>query len=333
MQTVSEEIIPEVMGTELLRMVSDVETALQLSTEQVQSFLNAARSKNTVRGYLSSFKQFEAWCIASGWSPLPASPESIVRYISAQAGRLKAATLAHHLFAIAKAHRDAGFPSPIRDNQVIADALKGIRRVYGSAIAQKSPVLTDDLRMMLRYIPNNLQGLRDRALLTVGFLGAFRRSELVALQAADVQFTPDGLLINLRRSKTDQLGEGRKIAIPHGKHEQTDAVRALQMWLSAAGITEGPIFRQVRAKRVYAEQLTPQSVGLLVKKYVGLASMNNSNFSGHSLRAGFVTSAARNGVPERVIMRQTGHKSVEMVLRYVRNANAFTENACLSLGL
>ncbi|HTF71416.1 MAG TPA: tyrosine-type recombinase/integrase [Edaphobacter sp.] len=332
MQTVSEEISPEVVGAELLRM-SDAETALQLSTEQVQSFLNAARSKNTTRGYRSAFGQFSAWCGACRWSPLPASPETIVRYISAQAGRLKATTLAHHLFAIAKAHRDAGFPSPVRDNQLIAEALKGIKRTYGSAIAQKSPVLTDDLRAMLRYIPDTLQGLRDRALLTMGFLGAFRRSELVALDAADVQFTPEGLLITLRRSKTDQLGEGRKIAIPHGKHETTDAVRALQMWLSASGITEGPIFRQVRAKRVYAEQLTAQVVALLVKKYIRLASMNDANFSGHSLRAGFVTSAARNNVPERVIMKQTGHKSVEMVLRYVRNANAFTENACLSLGL
>jgi site-specific recombinase XerD len=185
MQTIEEEIEAEVVGTELLRM-SDAETALQLSTNQVQSFLNASRSKNTVRGYRSSFKQFEGWCIASGWSPLPASPEAIVRYISAQAGRLKAGTLGHHLAAIAKAHRDAGFPSPVRDNQLIADALKGIKRIYGSAIAQKSPVLTDDLRMMLRHIPNTLIGLRDRALLTVGFLGAFRRSELVALDAADV---------------------------------------------------------------------------------------------------------------------------------------------------
>jgi integrase len=137
----------------------------------------------------------------------------------------------------------------------------------------------------------------------------------------------------LRRSKTDQEGEGRKVAIPPGKHAETCAVGALQAWLSAAGITEGPIFRQVRSKRIYPSRLTAQVIALLVKKYIRLAKMDAKVFSGHSLRAGFVTSAARNGAQERQIMRQTGHKSIEMVLRYVHNANAFTDNAALTLGL
>jgi integrase len=187
---------------------------------------------------------------------------------------------------------------------------------------------------MLRMTPDNLRGIRDRALLLVGFAGAFRRSELVALDVADVALTPEGLLLTLRRSKTDQEGAGRQVAIPFGSRAETCPVRALRAWLDATAITEGPVFRWVHGRRsVSSMRLTGQSIALVVKKYAAAAGLNVADFSGHSLRAGFVTSAARAGEPERRIMRQTGHKSIEMVLRYVRQANAFTDNAALSLGL
>jgi integrase len=300
----------------------------------VNTYLDSARARNTIRGYASDWKQFQRWCAWRGVVDLPASPETIALYISENAGRLKAATLQHHLAAITKAHRAAGLSGPTRDNMLVSETMKGIKRIHGCAIVQKRPVLTEDLRMMLRMLANNTLGVRDRALLLIGFAGAFRRSELVALDLADIAFTVEGLLITLRRSKSDQEGEGRQIAIPRGAHEETCAVRALKAWIEAAAIVEGPIFRPVdRHGRIAERRLSAAAVALVVKRHVGAAGLMPEFFAGHSLRAGFVTSAARAGEPERRIMRQTGHKSVEMVLRYVRQANVFTDNAALALGL
>lgn len=318
----------------LLPPASDATLTLAHGADQVRNYLSCAAARNTLRGYRSSFRQFELWALRAGLASLPASAETIALYLGDQAGRLKASTLGHHLAAIAKAHKTAGFPSPTRDNALIAETLKGVKRVHGTAVAQKAAVLTEDLRMMLRMLPRNLLGARDRALLLIGFAGAFRRSELVALDVADLQFTAEGLLLKLRRSKTDQEGAGREIAIPHGAHAETCAVRAAQAWLEASGITVGPVFRPVdRHGRIAPARLSDHAVALVVKRYARAAGMDQEVFSGHSLRAGFVTSAARAGEPERRIMRQTGHKSIEMVLRYVRQANAFTDNAALALGL
>jgi integrase len=197
----------------------------------------------------------------------------------------------------------------------------------------KAPVLTEDLRAMLRA-PSNLLGIRDQALLLTGFAGAFRRSGLVALDVSDLTFGPEGLLIKIRRSKTDQEGSGRDVAIPHGTYELTCPVRVMRKWLEAAAIVEKPIFRSGhRGGIVLSGRLSGHGVGRIVKRYAKATGLTVASFSGHSLRAGFVTSAARAGEPERRIMRQPGHKSIEMVLRYVRRANAFSDNAALALGL
>jgi integrase len=307
---------------------------LDPAPSRVQAYLASARARSTIRGYRSSFRQFEIWCQAAGLSAMPAVPETVALYLGAQAGRLKAASLGHHLAAIGKAHKTAGFPSPVKDNALIAETLKGIKRVHGTAATQKAPLLTEDLRVILRTLPRRLLGVRDRALLLVGFAGAFRRSELVGLDVADLRFQAEGLLITLRRSKTDQEAAGREVAIPHGNHAETCPVRALQRWLDAAGITEGPAFRPIdRHENIGASRLSNKAVALVIKRCVQAAGLDAAQFSGHSLRAGFVTSAARAGEPERRIMRQTGHKSIEMVLKYVRQANAFTDNAALALGL
>jgi integrase len=217
---------------------------------------------------------------------------------------------------------------------VITEALRGIKRVHGTAPNQKAPVLTEDLRLMLRHTPAGMIGIRDRALLLVGFAGAFRRSELVSLDCAGLAFTSEGMLIKLRRSKTDQEGQGRQIALPFGSNSSTCPVAAMRAWLEAAAITEGPVFRSIqKGGRVHAKRLSDKGVALIVKRYAAAAGLDAATFSGHSLRAGLVTSAARAGVPERVIMRQTGHKSIDMVLKYVRQANAFSENAVNALGL
>src|SRR3954471_6726139 len=316
------------------QLVPFTQSAVVLHAENVKTYLDSARSRNTIRGYRSGFAQFRDWCARANLCPLPASEATIAMYLSAEAGRLKAATLAHRLAAISKAHKTAGHPSPIKDNVLISETLKGIKRVHGSAQVQKAPVMTEDLRTMLRAIPPTLQGIRDRAVLLVGFSGAFRRSELVSFDVSAVAFTSEGMLITLLRSKTDQEGQGRQVAIPEGQHQETCPVRALRTWLTAAIITEGPIFRSVnRHSQPSKERLTDHSVGLIVKRYAKLIGLAHADFSGHSLRAGFVTSAARAGEPERRIMRQTGHKSIEMVLRYVRRADIFKDNSVRSLGL
>jgi site-specific recombinase XerD len=308
--------------------------ALLPAMQKTQEYLENARSRNTIRGYSSDWKQFERWCGERAINALPATPDSIAVYLSDRAGVLKTSTLEHHLSAIAKAHKAAGYASPIKDNVFICETLKGIKRVHGMAPVQKAPVLTDDLRVMLRHIPAGILGVRDRALLLVGFCGAFRRSELVSLDCSDLAFTPEGLRVTLRRSKTDQEGRGRSIAIPFASNAQTCPVRALRAWLEASGITEGAVFRPVnRHGRISSFRLSDKSIAVKVKRYVSAAGLDPVLYSGHSLRAGLVTSAARAGVPERIIMQTTGHRSIDMVLKYVRQANAFQENAMNALGL
>jgi site-specific recombinase XerD len=315
-------------------IVPAIAAPLLPAMQKTQEYLENARSRNTIRGYRSDWKQFERWCAERGISALPATPDSIAVYLSDRAGTLKTATLEHHLSAIAKAHKTAGHPSPVKDNALIAETLKGIKRVHGMAPVQKAPVLTDDLRVMLRHVPARILGLRDRALLLVGFCGAFRRSELVSLDCSDLAFTAEGLQVTLRRSKTDQEGRGRSVAIPFASNAQTCPVRALQAWLEASGITEGAVFRPVnRHGTISRRRLSDKSVATKIKRYVSAAGLDPVLYSGHSLRAGFVTSAARAKVPERIIMLQTGHKSIDMVLKYVRAANAFQENAMNALGL
>lgn len=322
------------MATTAVALISPEISDVPTLRDRVRGYLESSRARSTIRTYRSDWRQFEAWCEVRSVSSLPATSETVAAYLADRAGSLKMATLGHHLAAINKAHLAAKFPSPIRDSVLVSETAKGIRRVHGVAQVQKAPVLTEDLRMMLRMTPATLLGARDRALLLIGFAGAFRRSELVSLDVADLAFTPEGLLLTLRRSKTDQEAAGRQIAIPFGSHAQTCPVRALRAWLDAAAITEGPVFRPVdRHGNVRPMRLSGHAVANVVKRCVAPVGLNVADFSGHSLRAGFVTSAARAGEPERRIMRQTGHKSIEMVLRYVRQANAFTDNAALSLGL
>jgi integrase len=211
--------------------------------------------------------------------------------------------------------------------------MAGIRRTKGTAQQGKDPLLTEDVRAIAAALPEGLLGVRDRALLLLGFAGAFRRSELVSLNAEDVTFTGDGLVILLRRSKTDQEGEGRKVGIPYGSHPETCPVRALRVWLDALGITEGPLFRSVQHGRIQPGRLCDEAVALMVKRHAKALGKDARRFAGHSLRAGLVTSAAIAGVSERSIMRQTGHRSHAILQRYIRDASLFRENAAGRVGL
>jgi site-specific recombinase XerD len=301
--------------------------------DQVREFIRASKAANTLRGYQSDWRQFIAWCEAHGLQPLPASAETVAAFIAECAGRLKVGSVQRRLNAIAEAHKAVGSESPTH-SALVANTMKGIRRTRGTAPAQKAAALTEDIRAMVGVTDPGLIGRRDRALLLLGFAGAFRRSELVGLTVGDCAFTSDGLTVLLRRSKTDQAGEGRKVGIPYGANPETCPVRTVQTWIEAAGIADGPLFRSInRHGRVQPAALSGGDVARVVKKLAQRAGLDPAKYAGHSLRAGHATSAAIAGASERSIMAQTGHRSVQMVRRYIREGSLFRENSAGRLGL
>ena len=303
------------------------------SLEQAREFIRASKADNTLRGYQSDWREFCAWCEGHGVGPLPAAPETVAAYIAECARHLKPGSIQRRLNAIAEAHKAAGLDSPTAAGMV-KNTMKGIRRIRGTAPVQKSPTLTDDIRAMVDAADAGLIGIRDRALILLGFAGAFRRSELVALDVTDCAFGKDGLTVTLRRSKTDQTGEGRKIGIPYGSNPETCPVRTVQAWLELAAISSGPLFRSInRHGQVQPGRLSPIDVARVVKKLALRAGLAAAKYAGHSLRAGHATSAAIAGASERSIMNQTGHRSVQMVRRYIRDGSLFRENSAGKLGL
>src|SRR5712692_5045074 len=303
------------------------------SLEQVREYIRASKAENTLRGYQSDWRDFCAWCEVRGLCPLPASPETVAAYIAECAGRLKVGSIQRRLNAIAEAHKAVGVESPTH-HAIVANTMKGIRRTLGTAAVQKAPALTDDIRAMIDATDAGIIGARDRALILLGFAGAFRRSELIGLDVEDCAFGKDGLTVTLRRSKTDQQGAGRKIGIPYGANPETCPVRVLQTWIEQAGISAGPLFRSInRHGQVQAGRLSPVDVARIVKKLALRAGLDAAKYAGHSLRAGHATSAAIAGASERSIMNQTGHRSVQMVRRYIRDGSLFRENSAGKLGL
>jgi integrase len=305
------------------------------SADQAQAYVENSKAPNTRRGYNSDWRTFAAWCTSTGLDSLPARPETVALYIAALAEKHKPATIGRHLAAIASAHKAQGFNSPASmQNGAVSAVWHGIRRVHGTVQAQKEPILTPDLRAMVGTLPDRLLAKRDRALLVVGFAGAFRRSELVGLNREDIEFTADGLVATLRRSKTDQDGAGRKVGLPYGSNPDTCPVRSLRAWLDASGIEAGPVFRHVnRHGKMQPGRLSGTAVALVVKRHAGAAGLDPAKVAGHSLRAGLATSAAIAGASERSIMAQTGHRSANMVRRYIRDASLFRDNAAAVVGL
>ena len=304
--------------------------------EKTRAYIHAAKSPATLRAYRTDFEDFTRFCKEHNLPHLPATPTTVALYIADRAGFLRSATITRRLTSITKAHQAAGFEeSPSSSHHfVVSETLKGIRRSIGTAQEGKVPLLTSDIRLIVGCCPETLSGFRDRALILVGFAGAFRRSELAAINFADLSFTKDGLVIDLRRSKTDQEAAGRKVGIPFGKDETTCPVRGLQCWLAEAGITSGAVFRGVnRHGKLSRRGLHRDCVGWILKRAASRAGLKPEPLGGHSLRAGCVTQAAMNGVSERDIMRQTGHKSAEMLARYIRIGEIFTRNAAAELGI
>jgi integrase len=303
------------------------------SLDRAREFARLSKAESTLRGYRADWRNFCAWCDRAGQRVLPASPEVVAAYIAECAGRLKVGSIQRRLNAIAEAHKAMGIDSPTSEG-IVKNTLKGIRRALGTATVQKAPALTADIRAMVDATDTGLIGLRDRALILLGFAGAFRRSEIVGLDVADLEFGRDGLTVMLRRSKTDQEGQGRRIGIPYGSNPYTCPVRTLQEWLEISAIITGPLFRSInRHGKAQTARLSPVDVARVVKKLVRRTGLDPAKYSGHSLRAGHATSAAAAGVSERAIMAQTGHRSVQMVRRYIREASLFRENSAGKLGL
>lgn len=296
-------------------------------------FARKAKAANTRKAYTADWDDFGHWCRRFGRGQLPASPETVALYLADCSSRLRASTLQRRLATIAEAHKTAGLESPTRSPQVRL-VWAGIRREKGVAQGHRKPVLTRHLKAMIAHLPASLVGTRDRALLLLGFAGAMRRSELVGLDVADLAFTDDGLVAVIRKSKTDQTGMGRKVGIPFGTHPDTCPVRAVQAWLDATRLDDGPLFRRVdRHGFVGDARLCDRAVAEVVKRSLLAAGKSARFYAGHSLRAGLITQAAMNGVSERAIADQSGHKSLLVLRRYIRDGSLFRENAAAKVGL
>ena len=293
--------------------------------------LEKSKADNTLKAYACDWSDFSDWCEHHGVSDLPATPETIVNYINDLADDAKANTVSRRVTAISENHIAAGFSgrhNPAKDG-IVRAAMSAIRREKGTFQRGKSPILMETLYLLADlFDEEKLSGLRDKALIFLGFAGAFRRSELVRIQYEDLSFTPQGLIIFVAHSKGDQLGHGEQIAIPYAPQAEICAVRALKKWLDTAQIHQGPIFRPVtKVQSLRNTQLSDKSVALIVKKYVRLAGLDEHLFAGHSLRRGFATSAAQHDIDALTIMRQTRHKSEKMVHRYIEQGNIFKDNA------
>lgn len=276
----------------------------------------AAQSEATTRSYAQAVRHF-----VSNGGRIPATDRMVTKYLATFAGTLATATLQHRLVAIHRAHMDRGLRSPVLSDEV-KRTMQGIRRSYGTAQRRVKALVKDDLLEVLALVDKQrpMKAARDRALLLFGFAGAFRRSELVAIQIEDITEFPHGVEVLLRRSKTDQEGHGRAVFIPHAKGDRCP-VKSLQQWIGMYGCTEGPLFPGInRHDRVVGQSITPQSVALIIKQAVGRAKGQEAarHFSGHSMRAGYVTTAADVGLQPYQIREVTGHRSDATLAKYIR---------------
>jgi site-specific recombinase XerD len=285
----------------------------------------AEKSDNTRRAYRADMKAFVAWCESVGRRAVPASAETCAAYLAhcADSG-LKVSTIQRRAAAISYAHRLAGEATPLQLEAVKA-VLRGVRRSIGVAPAAKAALTHDLVAKVLRRLPDTLAGKRDRALIALGFAAALRRSELVVLKVTDVERTADGAFLHIRKGKSDQEGRGVAIAVPHGG--KLKALAALDAWLAAAGIVEGAIFRGIDRHGRIGPALSGRAAAEIVKAACRRARLDDSAFSGHSLRAGFVTSALGSGADLFRVMDVTRHKRVETLRVYDRRAKAFQNHA------
>ena len=308
--------------------------SLSLYLAETESYVRSAKAANTVKAYRSDWAHFQSFCAGRNLPSLPAAPVTLAAYAADSALHLKARTVERHLTAISQAHQLAGYPNPAED-KLVRTVMAGIRRVKGTAQAGKEPLSPQLLRKMFEHTSGDLRTVRDRALLLVGFAGAFRRSELVALQHQDVRFGEEGIIITIPKSKTDPEGAGQTLGIPYGSHPESCPVRALTIWLDRSGITCGYLFPVIGrwGREALAKPICDHQLAKIIKRLASKAGLNPEIFSGHSLRSGLATSAAEGGASERSIMDQTRHRSLKQVRKYIRRGSLFKDNAAARSGL
>jgi len=301
---------------------------------QEETLLNLQNSKanNTVRAYKSDFNDFGLFCAKNGFKSLPSEPKIVSLYLTHLSTKgSKISTLKRRLVSIGVIHRLKGHYLDMKHPSIIENIM-GIKRRKGSSQKGKKPILISTLKKIINVIDEQnkeeIKKLRDRSIILIGFSGGFRRNEIVTLDHDDLDFVPEGVRINLRRSKTDQFGEGFTKALPYFDNSKYCPVVSLKKWMEISKIGSGPVFRRFsKGSKLSENRLTDQTVALLIKQYLQLTGIDSKNYSGHSLRSGFATSAAESGAEERSIMAMTGHKSTEMVRRYIKEANLFKNNA------
>ena len=307
-------------------------TDLKALQEETLLNLQSSKANNTVRAYKSDFNDFGLFCAQNGFKSLPSEPKIVSLYLTHLSTRdIKMSTLKRRLVSIGVIHKLKGHYLDTK-HPIIIENILGIKRRKGSIQKGKKPLLINNLKIIINvideYNKEDIKKFRDRSIILMGFSGGFRRNEIVSLNYDDLDFVNEGLKINLKRSKTDQYGEGSVKGLPYFDNTQYCPVLSLKNWLQVSNINSGPLFRRFsKGSKLSENRLTDQTVALLIKKYLKLAGIDNKNYSGHSLRSGFATTAAESGAEERSIMAMTGHKSTEMVRRYIKEANIFKNNA------
>jgi len=312
--------------------MNDIITDIKALQEETLLNLQSSKALNTVRAYKSDFNDFGLFCSQNGFKSLPSEPKIVSLYLTHLSTKeVKMSTLKRRLVSIGVIHKLKGHYLDTKHPAIIENIM-GIKRRKGSVQKGKKPILISYLKRLINAIDEEdkeeIKKLRDRSIILIGFSGGFRRNEIVSLDWDDLDFVPEGLKINIKRSKTDQFGEGFTKALPYFESSQYCPVVSLKNWIEISKITSGPLFRRfIKGSKLSENRLTDQTVALLIKEYLNLAGIDSKNYSGHSLRSGFATSAAESGVEERSIMAMTGHKSTEMVRRYIKEANLFKNNA------
>jgi len=312
--------------------MNSIITDIKALQEETLLNLQSSKANNTVRAYKSDFNDFGVFCAQNGFKSLPSEPKIVSLYLTYLSTKdAKMSTLKRRLVSIGVIHRLKGHYLDTK-HPVIIENIMGIKRRKGSIQKGKKPILISHLKQLINVIDQQnkeeIKKFRDRSIILIGFSGGFRRNEIVSLDCDDLDFVTEGLKVNIKRSKTDQFGEGFIKALPYFNSPQYCPVISLKKWIDISKINSGPVFRRfVKGSKLSENRLTDQTVALLIKEYLNLAGIDSKNYSGHSLRSGFATSAAESGVEERSIMAMTGHKSTEMVRRYIKESNLFKNNA------
>ena len=311
--------------------MNELVTDLKKLHEDTLNNLKSSKATNTLRAYKSDFKDFGAFCAKHGFNSMPSEPKVVSLYLTHLSENSKISTLRRRLVSIGVVHKLKGHYLDTK-HPVIIENLMGIKRKKGSIQTGKKPILINHLKQIINVIDEQkiekIKKLRNKTLVLIGFGGGFRRTELISINHEDIDFVQEGVKITVRRSKTDQFGEGMIKGLPFFSNEKYCPVTNLKNWLILSKIKTGPIFRRfAKGSILTRHRLTDQSVVLIIKDCLKLAGIENQNFAGHSLRSGFATVAAESGADERSIMAMTGHKTTQMVRRYIREANIFKNNA------